>query len=88
NGMIAPITPLAITGAIWYQGETNVGRGAQYRTLLPSMIRDWRRAFGQGDFPFYIVSLANYMRRNDQPGDDAWAELREAQAYAAMTTPN
>ena len=85
NGMIAPLAPLALTGAIWYQGEANVGRAAQYRTLLPAMIADWRRAFGQGDFPFYIVSLAAYTARRDRPGDDAWAELREAQSYVART---
>jgi sialate O-acetylesterase len=89
NGMIAPITPLSLTGAIWYQGEANAGRAAQYRQLLPAMIEDWRRAFGQGDFPFYIVSLAAYMPHRDQPGgSDGWAELREAQAYAARTVNN
>ncbi len=88
NGMIAPLAPLAIRGVIWYQGETNSGRGAQYRRLLPAMIADWRRAFGQGDFPFYIVSLANFMARDPNPGDDYWAELREAQAMTAATVPN
>lgn len=88
NGMIAPVAPLAITGAIWYQGEANAGRAAQYRSLLPAMIADWRKAFRQGDFPFYIVSLAAFMQRKDAPGDDAWAELREAQAFTARTVPN
>lgn len=88
NGMIAPLAPLAIRGAIWYQGETNAGRGAQYRRLLPAMIADWRRAFGQGDFPFYIVSLANFMARDPNPGDDYWAELRDAQAFTASTIPH
>ncbi len=88
NGMIAPLAPLAISGAIWYQGESNVGRAAQYRRLLPAMIADWRRAFRQGDFPFYIVSLAAFLPRKDAPGDDAWAELREAQAFVAATVTN
>jgi len=88
NGMIAPVAPLAISGAIWYQGEANAGRAAQYHTLLPAMIADWRKTFGQGDFPFYIVSLAAFMQHRNQPGDDAWAELREAQAFAARTVPN
>jgi sialate O-acetylesterase len=88
HGMIAPLAPLAVTGAIWYQGEANVGRAAQYRRLLPAMIADWRSTFGQGDFPFYIVGLAAYTARRDQPGDDAWAELREAQAFVARTVPN
>jgi len=85
QGMIEPIAPLAITGAIWYQGEANAERAHQYRVLLPSLIGDWRRVFGQGDFPFYIVSLPAFMHRRDVPGDDAWAELREAQAMTARS---
>ena len=88
NGMIAPVAPLGICGAIWYQGESNVGRDDQYRRLLPAMIQSWRSAFQQGDFPFYIVSLAAFQPRKDQPGDDEWAELREAQAFVARTVPN
>lgn len=88
NGMIAPVAPLAIAGALWYQGEANASRAYQYRTLLPAMIADWRGAFGQSDFPFYIVSLAAYTPRRATPGDDAWAELREAQALTARTVPN
>jgi len=83
NGMIAPAAPMAIKGVIWYQGETNSGRSYQYRRLLPAMIADWRRLFGQGDFPFYIVSLASFMQRQANPGDDGWTELREAQAMTA-----
>ena len=88
NGVLAPIAPLAITGAIWYQGESNSERAFQYRKLLPAMISDWRKLFGQGDFPFYIVSLPAYMHRKDAPGDDSWAEMREAQALIATTVPN
>jgi sialate O-acetylesterase len=88
EGMIQPVAPLAITGAIWYQGEANAERAYQYRTLLPAMIGDWRKLFGQGDFPFYIVSLPAFMHRRDQPGDDAWAELREAQALTARNVKN
>jgi sialate O-acetylesterase len=87
NGMIAPIAPLAVTGAIWYQGEANASRAFQYRKLLPAMIADWRKSFGQGDFPFYIVSLPAFMQRRDAPGDDWWAEMREAQALTARTVP-
>jgi sialate O-acetylesterase len=84
NGMIQPIAPLAIRGVIWYQGEANFTRAHQYRTLLPMLIADWRRVFGQGDFPFYIVSLPAFMHRRDHPGDDGWAELRDAQAQTAQ----
>jgi hypothetical protein len=78
--MIAPLAPLAVRGAIWYQGESNAGAAFQYRTLFPTMIRDWRRAWGRGDFPFLFVQLANYMARATEPTESAWAELREAQA--------
>lgn len=88
NGMIAPLMPMALRGTIWYQGETNSGRGFQYRTLLPTLIADWRKGFAQGDFPFYIVSLANYQARRDVPGDDWWSELREAQALTAAKVKN
>lgn len=87
NGMIHPLVPYAIRGALWYQGESNVERAYEYRTLFPLMIRSWRRAWKQGDFPFYYVELANYMEQQDMPGEHKWAELREAQAMA-LRLPN
>jgi sialate O-acetylesterase len=80
NAMIAPLKPYAIRGAIWYQGESNANRAYQYRTLFPTMIRDWRVAWAEGDFPFYFVQLANWHAAAGEPGDSDWAELREAQA--------
>lgn len=80
NGMLAPLIPYAIKGAIWYQGESNAGRAYQYRKLFPAMIRDWRKHWGEGDFPFLFVQLANFMDRVDEPRESAWAELREAQS--------
>ena len=88
NGMIAPLAPFPIKGAIWYQGESNSGRPAQYRRLLPTLIRDWRAHFEVGDFPFLIVQLANYMDRRDKPVDSSWAELREAQFLTTKALPN
>lgn len=88
NGMIAPIVPLAMKGAIWYQGESNAGRAAQYQKLLPALINDWRKQFGQGDFPFFIVQLANFATRHPEPTNDAWAELREAQAMTVKSVRN
>lgn len=88
NSKIAPLTRSPIKGALWYQGESNAGRAYQYRALLPAMIRDWRahwKGTGSGDFPFYIVQLANLNARAAQPGEDAWAELREAQTMTADT---
>ena len=80
NGMIQPLIPYAIRGAIWYQGESNAGRAYQYRNLFPTMIRDWRENWGQGAFPFYFVQLANFMAVKPDPAESAWAELREAQS--------
>ena len=87
NGMICPLIPFAIKGAIWYQGESNAGRAYQYRTLFPAMIQDWRKAWGQGDFPFLFVQLANFKPRKAEPGDSDWAELREAQTMT-LALPN
>jgi len=88
QGMLAPIAPLSITGALWYQGEQNSDRGFQYRKILPAMIADWRKLFQQGDFPFYIVSLPAFKHRSETPTDDAWAETRESQALTAASVPN
>ncbi|MBP8961716.1 MAG: hypothetical protein KBG39_02105 [Opitutaceae bacterium] len=81
QGMLRPLAPLALTGALWYQGEANQFKAQQYRTLLPAMIADWRAAFGQGDFPFYIVSLPAFMQRQAEPPAtaDGWTQIREIQ---------
>lgn len=76
NGMVAPLIPYAIKGAIWYQGEANAGRAAEYRKLFPRLIMDWRKKWGEGDFPFFWVQLASY-KANAVPN---WPFLREAQA--------
>jgi len=87
NAMIAPLVPYAIRGAIWYQGESNATRAYQYRTLFPLMINNWRKDWGQGDFTFLWVQLANFKARAAEPVDDAWAELREAQSMT-LSLPN
>lgn len=76
NSMIAPLVPFAIKGAIWYQGESNVGRALQYTRLFPLMIKDWRKQWGQGTFPFYFVQIAPFKYGGNQV--DA-AQLRDAQ---------
>ena len=81
NAMIRPLAPFAIKGAIWYQGESNAQKAYRYRDLMPSMILDWRALWGY-DFPFYITQLAGYKKVAGVPGDDDWAELREAQEMA------
>jgi sialate O-acetylesterase len=75
NGMIAPLVPYALRGTVWYQGEANAGRAAQYHALFSALITGWRAQFGQGDFPFYWVQLANFQSATDT----TWAFLREAQ---------
>lgn len=79
NGQLKPIVGYGIRGAIWYQGETNAGRAYQYREMFPLMIQTWRDLWQQGDFSFYWVQLADFLAEPTQPGDSAWAELREAQ---------
>jgi sialate O-acetylesterase len=77
NGMIAPLTPFAIRGVIWYQGEANASpdRASLYARLFQTMIRDWRTSWGEGDFPFLFVQIANW---NTEPGE-VWPEVRNAQ---------
>jgi sialate O-acetylesterase len=87
NANIAPLAPYAIRGAIWYQGESNCERAAEYSRLLPAMIRGWRACWGQGDFPFLVVQLANHHAVADEPGESTWAELREAQYLATKDLP-
>jgi sialate O-acetylesterase len=88
NGMIHPIQPYAIAGAIWYQGESNAGRAAQYRTLFPLTIQSWRDTWGQGDFPFLFVQLAPFMKIEPEPKESAWAALREAQLMTSQKVKN
>ena len=118
NGMIAPLEPYGIRGAIWYQGEANIaspplldsagnerleseadrGWAYQYRTLFPTVIGSWRDAWGEGNFPFIFVQLAPFVRHHPdardipfisaEPGESAWAELREAQLMTSLACPN
>lgn len=79
NGMIAPLIPYAIKGAIWYQGEANGSRGTEYRVLFPRMIDSWREKWGEGDFPFLFVQLPDF--------NSPWGLLREAQ-LKTLSLPN
>lgn len=82
NGMIAPLQPFPFAGAIWYQGESNRGRAAQYARLFPALVRDWRAGFGE-QLAFHFVQIAPYGYERDT---GQTAELREAQA-AALALP-
>jgi sialate O-acetylesterase len=88
NGVLVSHLGYGIRGAIWYQGESNAGRAYQYRKLFPAMIKNWRDAWGQGDFPFYWVQLADFRAEETEPAESDWAELREAQTMAMDAVPN
>ena len=79
NGMIAPLIPFAVKGAIWYQGESNANFPVEYRTLFVRMITDWREQWGEGDFPFLFVQLAGF-HGPAKDGIESWPILRESQA--------
>lgn len=78
NAMIAPLINYSIKGVIWYQGESNTDRAAEYRKIFSAVIEDWRKQWQQ-QFPFLYVQLANFMQAKDQPSESDWAAVRDAQ---------
>ena len=88
DAMINPLLPYAIRGAIWYQGESNAGNAKDYLRLQCGMVADWRRAWGQGDFPFICVQLANYQPPKAYDPDSTWAVVRQAQLDSTRLCPN
>lgn len=87
NGMIAPITPYPIRGAIWYQGESNVGTRDLYPALQQTLIEDWRKHWNNEQLPFYFVQLAAYNAPPAEPGNSSLASMREAQA-SSLSIPH
>ncbi len=88
NGKIHPLARYGIKGAIWYQGESNGDEGETYYQKLRALIGGWRTAWGEGDFPFYLVQLAGRFSATDNPaGGDGWAKIRMAQ-FKALTIPH
>jgi sialate O-acetylesterase len=85
GGMIRPLAPFAIKGAIWYQGEGDGSRGYDYRSLLPLLIESWRKAWGR-EVPFVVQQLPNWKASGAR--DTGWAEVREAQWMTANTLPS
>lgn len=88
NGVLKSHLGYTIRGAIWYQGESNASRAYQYRELFPLMISSWRQEWGQGDFPFYWVQLADFRAEKSEPAESDWAELREAQTMTMDRLPH
>jgi len=88
NAMINPLTKFAISGVVWYQGESNAGAKAyQYRDAFSLLISSWREHWNEGPFPFYFCQLANHGVRSTLPGESAWAELQESQSLT-LDLPN
>ncbi len=87
EGMITPLAPFQIRGALWYQGESNGERGFQYRALLPALITSWRDLWKSPDLPFLVIQLPNH-GSSPELGDSAWAEVREAQLQTSSTVPH
>jgi hypothetical protein len=88
QGMIAPILPYATRGALWYQGESNALRAHEYRRFLPALIKNWRDTANQPEMEFLIVQLPNHGAITSEPGESAWAELREAQLMTMKQVPH
>lgn len=88
NAMIHPLVHLPIKGALWYQGESNGGEGDSYYDKMRALIGGWRKQWGQGDFPFYFVQLANFQAVTEEPaGGNGWAKIRDAQTKS-LSIPN
>ena len=87
NAMVAPLINYTIKGFLWYQGEANTGRAAEYAKLQPAMIADWRNKWKEGDIPFLYVQLPGFMDYNYLPSESQWAELRESQ-LKCLSVPN
>lgn len=89
NAMLYPLAPYALTGMVWYQGESNTGGDARhYETWLTELVTGWRQLWQQPDLPFMVVQLANFMDPSDKPQDTGWSQVREAQRLVAKRQPN
>ncbi|MFH1213025.1 MAG: sialate O-acetylesterase [Candidatus Neomarinimicrobiota bacterium] len=87
NAMIAPLINYPIKGVIWYQGEANAKKPVDYSALMQALIKDWRKKWDLGDFPFLFVQLPNFMEAKSEPSESNWALIREAQ-LKILTVPN
>ena len=88
NAMLHPLAPYALSGVVWYQGESNTGDGDKYEQYLSQLIGGWRQLWKRPDLPFCVVQLANFLEPSDQPQQSGWAEVREAQRLTTEHLPN
>ena len=86
-GVVNPTLGYGMKGVVWYQGESNAGRAYEHAELFPYLIEQWRKEWGQGNFSFYWVQLADFMAEKPEPGESTWAELRETQTKT-LRLPN
>ena len=88
NAVLHPLAPMALSGVVWYQGESNTGpEASNYATMLRLLMQNWRERFNQPQLPFVIVQLANFMECVPQPQDTGWSLVREAQRTVAESDP-
>ena len=99
NAVLHPLAPYAVSGVVWYQGESNTGNPRPYEQYLTTMINNWRTLWQQPGLPFVVVQLANYDGRQQtgmprpivyqaEPSNSGWAQLREAQRLVAKKMNN
>jgi sialate O-acetylesterase len=88
NAMHYPLAPYALSGMVWYQGESNTGDGLAYERYLTHLITGWRQLWRSPDMPFVVVQLANFMDPSDRPQNTGWSQVREAQRLTAQKLPN
>lgn len=88
NAMLHPLAPYALSGVVWYQGESNIGDAATYEQMLTQLIGTWRHAWQRADLPVVVVQLANFMEPSDKPQNSGWSQLREAQRQTTLKVPH
>jgi len=87
NAMLFPIINYALKGIVWYQGEANAERASEYKSVLSTLIGEWRKLWGQGELPFLFVQLPDFMEPKNEPSDGEWATLRDQQ-LKTLFVPN
>jgi sialate O-acetylesterase len=85
--MLSPIVNYTLKGMVWYQGEANTERANEYKTVLSTLIGEWRKFWNQGNLPFLFVQLPDFMEPKNEPSEGAWATLRNQQ-LKTLSVPN